>query len=213
MKNKTDIEAIIFDLGGVILNLNYHATTKAFFDLGFTDFDVLYSQAGQIGLFDKFETGSISEDEFFEELNRLGEKSLNKDLLINAWNEMLLDFNPKAMELIIALRSKYPVYLLSNTNETHYKKFIDIYKNFSGGSDFDALFEKTYYSHLFKKRKPNGETFLSILEDNKLEAQKTLFIDDSIQHVNGASSVGIKSFHLKENLDVFIQKELPFLLT
>ncbi|MFN3917603.1 MAG: HAD family hydrolase [Flavobacteriales bacterium] len=212
MTHKTEIEAIILDLGGVILNLDYHATTKAFFDLGFTEFDVLYSQAGQIGLFDKFETGEISEDIFFEELNRLGNKSLSKNLLIEAWNKMLLDFNSKAIDIVTELRQNYSVYLFSNTNETHYQKFNKFYHNYSKGLDFDALFDKTYYSHLCKKRKPNAEAFLSILEENKLMANKTLFIDDSIQHVNGASSVGIKSFHLKGTLEILIQKELQFLL-
>jgi glucose-1-phosphatase len=213
MQNSTTVDAIIFDLGGVILNLDYQATSKAFFNLGFTDFDILYSQAGQIGLFDKFEIGEISETIFFAELNRLGSKNIPTELLIEAWNAMLLEFNPKALDILHTLKKKHTVYLFSNTNETHYKKFTEIYRDLNNEDSFDALFEKTYYSHFFKKRKPNADAFQAILEENGLTAEKTVFIDDSIQHVNGAAAVGINSFHLKESLEAFIPNNLAFLLT
>ncbi len=119
----SEIKNIIFDLGGVILNLNYQATTYAFEKLGVQNFENLYNQKKQTELFNNFEKGLISTEKFISNLQKT--TALNKKQIINAWNAMLLDLPKERLEFIQSLKSNYNTFLLSNTNEIH----IDFFEN------------------------------------------------------------------------------------
>lgn len=201
MTTFSNIRNIIFDLGGVILNIDYHLTANAFKNLGLENFDSLYTQAQQSGLFDDYETGKISENEFIITLKQKMAIECSENQLINAWNAMLLDFPPERLELIKSLRPNYRIFLLSNTNHTHQQAFERILEQFIGERTLDNYFEKVYFSHLVGKRKPNSDIFNFVLGENKLVPEETLFIDDSSQHIVGAQKVGIKAV-LLENEDV-----------
>lgn len=200
--NLKGVKNIIFDLGGVILNLDYHKTENAFKKLGISNFDEIYSQAKQTNLFNHLETGIIGEEEFCSELNRLTNSNYTNTEIIKCWNAMLLDLPSARIELIKKLKDKYRLFLLSNTNEIHLKSFsktIDI--NFSSDL-FSELFENHYYSHILGMRKPHPETFTKVLELNNLKASETFFIDDSIQHIEGAKKAGLKTYFLTPNEDI-----------
>lgn len=211
--NKIDLKdynAIIFDLGGVILNIDYHLTSKAFKSLGFDDFDAVYSQAKQSNVFDLFETGKISANEF-RAFIRTFKNDLKDEEIDHAWNAMLLDLPPERIELLKRLRDDLPIYLLSNTNSIHIKAFLKIVKESYGDANlFDTIFTNHYYSSEIGFRKPNADCFEYIIKENDLEPNQTLFIDDSIQHVEGAKNIGLRAFHLKETSinDVFPDKAL-----
>src|SRR4051812_24079414 len=112
------VKNIIFDLGGVLLQIDYQLTEKAFRKLGCKDFDSIYSKAKQTPLFDDFETGKISEYGFFNKLKILSGLHTASDVDIrNAWNSMLIDFPQKHYVMLSELRKKYKLFLLSNTNE------------------------------------------------------------------------------------------------
>jgi HAD superfamily hydrolase (TIGR01509 family) len=199
-----DIKNIIFDLGGVILNIDYNKTIEAFKNLGIADFEKHYAQAQQTTLFDDIETGKITPDTFFNKLIGIANiKSTNQELE-SAWNAMLLDLPIERIELLKKVAKHYNIYLLSNTNEIHYNHYIK-YIETEFGIDFNSLFLKTYYSHKIGFRKPNKNCFDFVLDNNKLVNTKTLFIDDSIQHIEGATNQGINTIHLAEKtlLDLF----------
>jgi putative hydrolase of the HAD superfamily len=92
--------------------------------------------------------------------------------------------------------------LLSNTNEIHIKKFEGDLKTNNMLEQFYKCFDKIYYSSRMGKRKPEENCFIQVLEENGLIAENTLFIDDSIQHIEGAKKVGIKTFHLEKNKSI-----------
>ena len=115
----SSFDAIIFDLGGVILNIDYNLTAKAFQDLGLEDFDSIYSQATQSGLFDKLETGMISAQYFVNELLPFLPKGTIANQVVSAWNAMIIDFPKENLELIQKLKAEKLTFLLSNTNEIH----------------------------------------------------------------------------------------------
>ena len=117
------IKNVIFDLGGVILNLNYQATTDAFEKLGVKNFENLYNQKKQTELFNNFEKGLISTEKFISNLQKT--TALNKKQITNAWNAMLLELPKERLEFIQSLKSNYNTFLLSNTNEIH----IDFFEN------------------------------------------------------------------------------------
>ncbi|MBL4664329.1 MAG: HAD family phosphatase [Flavobacteriaceae bacterium] len=191
------VSAILLDLGGVILNLNYNKTITAFKKMGEERFDELYSQAEQNAIFDRFETGEISADYFRNYLiSHLGE-AISHASVDQAWNAMLLDLPKERIDFLMELKKHYKIYLFSNTNAIHLDAFKTIIKNQYGDADLlEKVFHKTYYSHLIQKRKPNPSAFQFILDDLNLKPEEVVFIDDSIQHVEGAKSIGINAYHL-----------------
>lgn len=190
------IKNIIFDLGGVILDINYQNTIDAFQRLGFRDFDKHYTQAKQDGVFDAFEEGKISSKDFIDSLKpHLPESAKNEDI-IAAWNAMLLNWSVDKIDFIKSLQNKYRIFLFSNTNEIHKTYFEKTLQQQIRLISLDELFIKAYYSHEFGHRKPHPESFKLLLDENQLNAKETLFIDDSIQHVEGAKTTGLQTIHL-----------------
>ena len=196
------IKNIIFDLGGVILNLDYTKTVDEFKKIGLLNFQDLYSQKMQNILFDDFEKGEVSSAEFISSLIDSENLKIKEIDFINAWNAMLLEIPIKKLEFINSLKKDYKVFLLSNTNEIHIYKFEDDLKKNNMLNQFYKCFDKVYYSSRMGKRKPDENCFNQVLKENKLIPEQTLFIDDSIQHIKGAKVVGLKTFHLEKNKSI-----------
>lgn len=189
--------SIIFDLGGVVLNLDYNRTINAFKELGKENFDRLYTQSNQDKIFDLFETGSISAEEFRKYMKAFLDDSIPESAIDKAWNAMLLDLPKQRIELLLKLKERYKIFLFSNTNEIHLNAFRKIIGDAYGNSNLlETIFHQTYYSHLLGLRKPTSEAFQKILDNHQLIPEQTLFIDDSIQHIEGAQKLGIQTHHL-----------------
>lgn len=202
-----EIKNIIFDLGGVILNIDYNLTAQAFKNLGVSNFDELYSKAQQSELFDLMETGMVSNQEFRNGIRDIINLQLSDEEIDNAWNAMLLDLPFKRIELLKKLKAEgYRLFLLSNTNQIHYDAYTKNLKNEHGVEGLEEFFEKTYFSHKIHKRKPLKEIFQFVLDDAELKAEETIFIDDSLQHVLGAKEAGINAFHLEGDVLTFFDE-------
>ncbi|MBI2257964.1 MAG: HAD-IA family hydrolase [Flavobacteriia bacterium] len=187
-------EAILFDLGGVILNIDYNKTAEEFKNLGLTQFDELYSQAKQEGLFDELEMGKINGQTFVQHIKKLSPSQVNEFQIIHAWNAMLLDLPKENLAFLSQINKKKRSFLFSNTNEIHLLEFNKKIKENHSVPNLNSFFEKTYYSHIFGHRKPNPDGFIAICKENKLEFDKLIFIDDSIQHIESAKKLGINAF-------------------
>ncbi len=201
------IKAIIFDLGGVLLNIDYQRTIDAFKREGVTDFEHFFTQAAQVSLFDKLDKGLIDPDDFRNELRRLSGLRIGDEQIDRAWNAMLLDFPPGRIQMLQGVRQHYRTFLLSNTNAIHYPVYRESLQKEYGFSDLSELFEKQYLSYEMGMRKPDREIFTHVLNDQELLPEETLFIDDSLQHVHGARDAGLKAAHLEvpqmDVLDLF----------
>lgn len=196
------IRNIIFDLGGVLLNLDMNRTADTFRKLGMADFDEHFSQAKQTGIFDAFDCGRISPLEFRNKLKSHLPSIVNDGQIDEAWNAMLLDLPPSRLELLKSLSKNYRLFLFSNTNEIHVRAFSHYLKKEFGFDDFSGYFEQWYYSCRIGKRKPDVEAFQFVLSENNLIAEETIFIDDSLQHVDGANACGIKGILLAKNQEI-----------
>ncbi|MHB1920596.1 MAG: HAD family hydrolase [Chitinophagaceae bacterium] len=190
------IKNIIFDLGGVLLNIDYQLTENAFAALGFSNFSSLYTQFQASPLFEDLETGRIQEEAFVETLKKRAPVPLSGDQIREAWNAMLLDFPIDRLQLLRQLQNPYNLYLLSNTNSIHLKALEKILLTQTGFPNLDPFFKKVYYSHLFGRRKPEPEIYQMVLEDGHLDPGETLFIDDNELNVEGARKVGINGILL-----------------
>jgi glucose-1-phosphatase len=196
------IRHIIFDLGGVLLNIDYKLTEKAFIEAGVTDFPKLYSQLKQTDLFDRFEVGAISRKEFVKALQQISSLPITEVQILTAWNAMLLDFPLRRLQLLQQLRIYHDLFLLSNTNEIHEEAFNAILMSSHGMPNIGVFFDKVYLSHRIGMRKPMKEIFQRVLEDNQLRPECTLFIDDSPQHIAGAKQLGIQTIHLEKGMTI-----------
>lgn len=205
------IKNVIFDLGGVLLNIDYHLTIQAFVDIGMSNFQELFTQAQQSELFDKIEVGEISSDEFLAEIKALMPSHVSEVAIRTAWNAMLLDFPSERLDFLLAVKEKYNTALLSNTNSIHLENFYKELKKVHNLKSLDDYFHKVYFSCDLGMRKPNPETFLRVCELEGFNPSETLFIDDTIQHVEGAKQAGLQALHLDvKNTDVI--NLLSFLL-
>lgn len=194
-----EVRNIIFDLGGVIINLAYQRTREAFIELGVTDFDSIYSKAKQSGIFDAFDKGEISSAAFRDEIRKHVTRKISDAEIDAAWNAMLLDIPKERPELLLSLKKKYRTFLLSNTNEIHVANFSAYLERNFGTPDFTPYFEQWYYSCRIHMRKPDTATFRFVLEENNLRAEETLFIDDTEQHVAGAKKAGMHALLFDQN--------------
>ena len=200
------IKNIIFDLGGVLFNIDYLKTIDAFKKIGIPNFDSIYSQAKQSNLFDLFETGKMTEKTFIENLKKQLPPHINNKEIIDAWNAMLINLPKDRVELLKKLKHNYTIVLLSNTNETHINAFEQIILKQNNLKGLEPLFNKVYYSSRIGLRKPTADCFNYVLENSKFNKNETVFFDDSIQHIEGSIAVGIKALHVdktKTILDFF----------
>ena len=190
------VKNIIFDLGGVLLNIDYNRTSDAFKRLGASDFDSFYSQQGANELFEALETGNIDEQEFYLTMQEHCSPNATQEQIQAAWNAILLDFKNESLQFLSGLSSKYNLFLLSNTNIIHQVEFNKILTRQTGHSNLDDFFTKSYYSHLIHKRKPYPSTYTFVLQDAGLDAAETLFIDDSKVNIEGAIEAGLNTHWL-----------------
>lgn len=192
------IKNIIFDLGGVIINLEQENTYQSFRSLLSDKIESIYPQLIKANFFEKFEIGAISVAQFIAQFQQFN-NNISEDSILKAWNSMLLDIPAERLELISRLKKTHQVFLLSNTNDIHYNYINEYVKNKFQVKDFDEYFHKIYLSHQLKLRKPNPEIFKYVMEDAQLQANETLFIDDSLEHINAAKNLGIQTHHLNLN--------------
>lgn len=190
------VRNIIFDLGGVLINLDYHATSAAFKNLGMQHFDDIFSQATQSGLFDLLDKGRISPQVFRDEMRKHLPPGTTDTEIDTAWNAMLLDLPQYRIEFLKKTAQQFRIFLLSNTNEIHIPEFEKRIREENHIENFSSLFEGAYYSSRIGMRKPDEEIFNFVVERHDLNKDETLFIDDSIQHVVGACNAGIHAIHL-----------------
>ncbi|HLP39226.1 MAG TPA: HAD family phosphatase [Lacibacter sp.] len=194
-------KAIIFDLGGVLLDIDFKLSEKAFTELGVTNFSDFFNQFHSNDLFRRLETG-MEDDLFYDDLRTATGLSLSDEQIRDAWNALLLDFRPESVAVLPQLRDKYELYLLSNTNEIHLQEFQRRYEAWRPGQVFDDLFDAAYYSHRIGHRKPNASAFEYVLQKHGLIAAETIFIDDSINNIEAAQQLGLQTIHLKAGMKV-----------
>jgi glucose-1-phosphatase len=202
------IKNIIFDLGGVIMNIDFKKTEAAFADLGFTDFSKHMTQFHITSFFEDYETGKIDDADFIKGIQQMAGKPLTAAEIVHAWNALLLDFPLERIALLEKLKKRYRLFLLSNTNALHYKAFQQTLYAVTG-KKLEDIFEKTYYSHVVSLRKPDEAIYRLVIDENKLNPDETLFIDDTASNFTGAEEAGIQVFHLKKPMQV---TEIPLFM-
>lgn len=190
------IRNIIFDLGGVILNINPQLTVDAFRKLGWNDFYDQSNLSISKTLFYNLESGSSTPATFRNNVREMIAKQIKDNEIDTAWSAMILDIPSDRIRYLEELKKSYRVFLLSNTNEIHRIKFHREFEADFGYSFYD-LFERNFYSHEMGMRKPNPEIYLQALKEADLDPEETLFIDDMEENIEAARTIGMKGLHIQ----------------
>lgn len=186
------IKNVIFDFGGILVNLDKEATLKAFRALGY-DADAYIGTYAQKGPFAPLEAGLITEKEFVEEIRKQACSEVPApEQICRAWNAMLTGIPESRLRMLISLKRRYRLFLLSNTNIIHWK-YSEPFFAFEGRRPKD-YFERIYLSYECHLVKPDKAFFQKVLMDNGLIPDETLFIDDSADNCRVAAELGIHTF-------------------
>ncbi len=193
------IKNIIFDFGGVLCNIDPGRTEKAFGELGIRAYDTARAISATNGVFEQLETGAITPGEFRNRLRPFFPAPVSDETFDRAWNALLLDFPEPRLRLLENIRNHYRIFLLSNSNEIHYRKYAADFSALYDYPDFGTLFEKAWFSFRIGLKKPDPAVFRYVLQDKNLIPEQTLFIDDTCIHTEAARQTGIHAYHLKIN--------------
>lgn len=197
MQRDSSVKNLIFDLGGVILDLSVPKTLQAVAKLCGLDADEVTKRFVSGEGFLLYEKGLITEEEFRDYVRKTYSIHASDQEVDAAWNAMLVGLPIAKLQLLQNLMKEYRVFLLSNTNTIHLRYIHDVMlPPVAGVSSLDPYFHRTYYSHLLNKRKPDADIFLQVLEENNLVASESLFLDDNLQNVEGARAVGMQAIHV-----------------
>lgn len=189
---------LIFDLGDVIIDIDYRQTIAAFQKLAVVNFSQVVSYSAQSPVFDLYEKGKVTTPAFCAEIRKnLHPNSTDEDV-ISAWNAIFVDFSQQKMELLKQLKSRYKTFALSNINEIHLATINEVAQSKFGEADFGSFFHNTYYSNLVGYRKPENEIYELILKQEALVPEETFFVDDKKENVEAARAFGIQAYQLTD---------------
>ncbi|MBN2635162.1 MAG: HAD family phosphatase [Prolixibacteraceae bacterium] len=198
----TNIKNIIFDLGIVLLNLDFDRSIKAFHELGFNKDIIDNRQIFSDPVFYELSIGKISPNEFRDRIRELLQNSEITDKEIDeAWNAMILDIPIHRVEMLKKLQSRFEIFLFSNTNYIHIQKLESAFYNHHK-IEFSSLFNEVFYSHEVQKYKPDVDSYIKIVELAGVDPSVSLFIDDLEPNVEGARKAGLNAFWLQDGMEI-----------
>lgn len=205
------IKNIIFDYGGVILNIDANLIGVSFKKQGVRDVPKAHLKILEKDLYNRIERGEISAQDFYDGIKTLVDVPLKDEQIREAWNAMVLDMPKERIRLLESIRDQYRLFMLSNTNVIHYEKYrSELEKNF-GYKHFEDLFEKVYFSYQIGFRKPDVRIFEHVIKDAGVSPRETLFIDDAFENIEAAEKAGLVGLHLRDGIeltDLFDEKGL-----
>ena len=204
--NHKSIKNIIFDFGGVICDIDISLSEHKFKEFGpAKTFSTRSPETPSLlfeKLVDQLETGDISSREFRDTIREHYLSSPSDEAIDEAWNALLLDIPRQRIRLLEKIRDHYHIFLLSNSNEIHYQKYLTDFQRKFGYRDFSELFEKAWFSFQVHMKKPEQEIFEFVLSDGGLLPGETLFIDDTLIHIESARRIGINGYHLQQGTEI-----------
>lgn len=209
-KNTKEIKTLIFDFGGVLINLDKERCIEKFTKLGIKGIDELLSHWCQKGLFLQFEEGKITSNLFLNEIRKMSTFTISDDEIKAAFFSFLIDLPRYKLDLIARLHSHYQIFLLSNINELIYNFCVKEYF-FKFGKKIDDYFDKKYLSFQLHVCKPKKEIYLKMLQDSGIQPEEALFLEDGEQNILTAQSLGINTFFTLPKEDFSLLFETPLL--
>jgi len=200
MKHFKNITTLIFDFGGVLINLDKNLCIQNFKQLGVQNLEKVLNNYAQSGFFEQLERGKINAETFRDEIRKMTPDTLTDSQIDFAWCSFLQDIPTEKLDLLIELRKKYRILLLSNTNSIHIQYSLARF-NYKDRSLCD-YFDKCYLSYEMGMAKPDAMIFETLLTDACLQAEECLLLDDGAKNIEQAHKLGIQTYLVKEKEDL-----------
>lgn len=201
MAKPSDIKNIIFDLGGVLLNIDPSITGKELKEMGVQNLPQVLEKLASSRIYERLDTGALSDPGFRDEVRKACDMNLSDEQVDEAWNALLLDFPAPRVQMLKELNENYRIFLLSNTNSIHFISYTKTFREVHG-FEMKSLFEQLFLSFEMGVHKPDAEIYNMSLEKGGLKASETLFIDDSLANAEAAVACGLAALHLKSGMEI-----------
>lgn len=199
--NKGNIKAIIFDMGGVIVDLDIEDCKRAFKEyLGYYRIDELIDPCHQKGIYGDLEEGKISGDEFRRIVLQDSDPGALAENVDKAMWHILTGISPYKVEMLKRLSESYDLYLLSNNNPVCLPRAKAIFEN--AGIPLEKIFRKCFYSFEMKALKPSETFYKAVVREIGIPAEQMFFIDDSQKNVDGAIAAGLPAVYYEPGTDL-----------
>lgn len=195
------VKNIIFDFGGVVVDLDKQAAVRAFEALGF-EARACIDDYVQDGVFALMETGEMSPEEFCAYVRGQVGTDVKDEEVFRAWNKMLVGIPARRVRLIRDSRADYRTYMLSNTNAIHWEYSCRELMS-PTGLKMEDCFQRIFLSFRMRLAKPDGRVFRKVLSEERLRPEETLFVDDSSENCRVAEGMGMQVFHSRQPEDWF----------
>ncbi len=187
------IDTVVFDFGGVLLNLNPDKCRAAFHALGIHQIEEFIDRYRPKGLFYEAECGNIGQETFIREMQKLADRPVSREEIIAAYTSFLIELPLYKLQLLRSLKEYRRVYLLSNINELCHNYCKEHFFRQEGKTMAD-YFDRFYLSYQLRICKPDPAIFEMMLQDSGLDPATTLFIDDSAANTAVAERYGINTY-------------------
>ena len=198
MEKFKNINTLIFDFGGVIINLDKARCIRSFKELGFIDIDRYLGDFIQSGIFLKLEKGELSPDEFRSEIKKLIPEKVTDEQINKAWNSFLAGIPTEKMDMLLELKKKFKLLLLSNTNSIHKECYQEIFIHYNG-LPMSAYFDKMYVSYEMGLVKPDPLIFQKLISDSGITPSECLFLDDGVKNIEAGQEAGFQTYLVEKN--------------
>ncbi len=199
--NNKGIKALIFDMGGVLVDLDIEDCKKAFKEyLGYYKIDEIIDPCHQKGIYGDLEEGKLTGDEFREIVLSESRPGAAREDVDRAMYHILAGIAPYKAEMLKRLSVSYELYLLSNNNPICLPHAKEIFRN--AGIPLENIFRKSFYSFEMKALKPSEAFYKAVTAEIGLPAEEMLFIDDSQRNVDGAISAGLPAVYYEPGTDL-----------
>lgn len=186
-------QALIFDLGKVVFDVSFGFAFDKWADLSGLEQKTIAKRFKFDEYYEQFERGEVDETAYAKHVSELIGFSLSTEQFEKGWNNIYMDAYPGIGKTLAALKNKYRLAALTNTNHTHAKIWPGRY------ADILAHFEKIFCSHEMKTRKPEAGSFLSVLDYLNINPTDVIFLDDNAQHIAAAEKTGIKGILVRSS--------------
>ena len=197
------INALLFDLGNVLLPIDLSLTYQAFSQLSSSfSSEEIQSKINNEGLWLSYEAGLLTDEEFRDLLRDKLDLDCSNDEFDQAFSALLLDFPPNVYSFLQELTSNFELYLLSNTSVIHSRIFLNNQLGPKGENLF-GLFKKAHFSYEMGLVKPNPLIYQQVLKENNLKAEEIVFFDDNAANIKSAITLGIDSILIDPTTSFF----------
>jgi len=200
-----DIKVLLFDLGGVVIDIDPSITIntlksmskKSSEDFNALDYKYYKEESSLLNFFFEYEKGNINDDKFRDGIRKFANFDLSNDKIDHIWNYVIVKINKDLLDVVLSLKNRYKIMILSNTNFIHkvyYDKLVvDIY-----GKNLKQLFDKVFYSYEIRSRKPELEIYQKVIDESSYSGKEILFFDDMKKNLEIPEIIGMKTYHVED---------------